>query len=800
MTGLFILIFKQMLQNYFKIALRNLFRHKVFATINIVGLALSLTACLFISLYVMDELRYDTYHQHAKRIFLLQQFEANSTSGGKFATDCKKFAQVEATVRLKNVNPLITYQQNAHYEPRFFFADSTVFDIFTFPLIKGNPKTVLAEKYAVVISASMAQKYFGNQDPVGQFLVYENKTNLRVTGVMQDLPAYSHLPIDFLANYGIANELVGYDVTNNHWGGSAWTYLMLAPNARPGAVQSQFPAYLAQLKDPNTSVWNLKLIPLLDIYLKTDLVAANRQVYVVIFSAIAGLVLALACFNYVNLTTARATLHAREVGVRKVLGSSFGQLLGRFMSETVLLVSIAVLLGGLVASNQLGWFNALADKQMDWGTLLTPTHLVALLGSLLLLCLLTGLYPALVLSSFKPSTVLKGSIGGPGRSRLRQLLVVGQYTVSVAMIIATLVVQEQLDYIQHKDLGYERSQILTLDLRNAPTNIKENFKQQIKNLSGVEAASLAYGLPGTGQLRGEKLVSEYVPKAAEDASIFCQSIDEDYFKTFDIKLLAGRNLDPRQPADRKAFMINQAALEYFGWQDFKGKMVGYYTFEYQPDGSYREIPQRGDVVGVVADYHHANLKTQVAPMILRLNQGFESQFAVRLGPSKLAATVEQIKSVWVANFPDKPFEYRFMDDTFNQTYTSDVRAGKLFGLFATLAVLLSCLGLFGLATFVAQTRTREIGIRKVLGASVLQITTLLSRDFLKLVLLAFAVASPIAYYAMDKWLADFAYRIGINGWIFVWAGLLTIGVAVLTVGWRSVAAALANPTQSLRSE
>ena len=794
-----------MLRNYLKIAWRNARRNKVSTLVNSVGLTLGLTCCLLITAYVLDDISYDRFHQKADRIVLFQQFDGQPGSGGKFATDLKsRFAQVTNAVRLTRIKPLVSRQQTAGYESQFWFADSSVFSVFTLPLVQGNPRTALTEQYGVVLSETMARKYFANANPMGQSLRINNKTTLHVTGVLRDLPANSHLTLDFLGNYANANELAGYDVTTNYWGGSdTWTYLLLASGDDRAALQAQLPAYVKQIGDPNAGIWKPALISLTDIYLRTNLVATNRLTYAYIFAIVALFILGLACFNYVNLATARATRRAKEVGVRKVLGSSFGQLWRQFMSETLLFMGVAVALsvGALVLT--LPAFNQLTDKQLSLDTLLTGPRLWGLVTGLGVVGLLAGSYPAFVLSSFRPVAVLKGT-GSPtdGKSWLRKTLVVGQFAVTVSMIVATVVIYTQLQFIRTKNVGYQREQVLTMDFRDAPDNAKERFKQQVLGLSGVEAATRAFGLPGSGSAMGVKLVSEYFPKGATSGGLLRLTTDGDYLKTFGIQLVEGRNLDVGRPADKKAFLVNQAAMKFFGWKTIKGKMTGYYTYGPDPasPGGYREIAQRGEVVGVIKDYNHADLKQAVAPMLISLNEEWAGQLAVRLRSGSIPATIQRLQQLWQQQFPDKPFSYQFLDDTFNRTYRTEARTGQVFGLFAVLAVLISCLGLFGLAAFTAEQRTKEIGVRKVLGASVVSIVTLLSKDFLKLVLIAIVIASPIAWYAMHRWLQDFAYKITIEWWIFVLAGVLATSVALLTVSFQSIKAALMNPVKSLRSE
>ncbi len=797
-----------MLQNYLKIAFRNLRKNKVTGLINLSGLTLGLTCCLIIAAYVLDDLTYDRFHQNANRIVLFQQFDNSPNSGGKFATDLKnRFSSVANAVRLTRTKSLISREETASYESNFWFADSTAFTVFTLPLLQGNPKTALTEQYGVVLSEAMARKYFNQSNPMGKPLRINNKVTLHVTGVLRDLPANSHLKIDFLATYANANELVGYDVTTNYWGGGdTWTYLLLAPGARKSALQTQLPGYINQLGDPNAGIWKPALIPLTDIYLRTNLVATNRLTYAWVFAIVALLILGLACFNYINLATARATQRAREVGVRKVLGSSFGQLWGQFMGETVLFMTLAIVLSTAGMVLILPAFNELADKQLSVASLFTGSRISGLAAGLLVVSLLAGSYPAFVLSSVRPIAVLKGSTASRiltgGGTWLRKTLVVGQFAVSIGMIVATLVVYEQLQFVQSRNVGYQRDQILTLDLQDAPDQVKELVKEQITKLPGVEAATRAFSLPGSGSLRGEKLVSDYVPKGSQTGGISHLTIDGDFLRTFGITLLEGRNLDPNRPADKQVFLVNRAAMKYFGWKSITGKMTGYYTYAYDPanPGKYREVPQRGEVIGVVNDYNHADLKQTVAPMIFSLNNGFEGQLAARIRAGSISKTIRQAEQLWHQQFPNKPFTYEFLDNTFNRTYQVEARTGKVFGLFAGLAIFISCLGLFGLVTFTAEARTKEIGVRKVLGASTSSIVALLSKDFLKLILIAIGIASPVAWWAMNTWLQEFAYKIDIAWWVFALAGGLATAVALLTISFQSVKAALTNPVTSLRSE
>ena len=789
--------------HYLKSAARNLFKNRLYSLINLSGLMIGFVCVLLISLYVREELSYDRFNTRAGRIYLVQQFENYWGSGGRLVTDLRaRFPQVQKTARLKNTNPLIKVGETAYYEPNFYFADSSIFEVFTFPLLKGNAGNALSTHNGVVISEKMALKYFPGVNPIGKEINYEGKYSLQVTGVMRNLPANSQHKIDFLASYAGASQILGWDIDNNYWGGDTWSYILLAPGADPARLQAQFPEYIRQLNDPNAAyVWRLRLIPLRDIYLKTSLIGATPIVYVYLFSLIGLFILALACFNYINLSTARSSSRAKEVGVRKVMGSSMVQLRGQFLLETALLVLLAVVSGMVILRLILPWFNLLSDRHLSVGPLLHPMGILAIILGMTLLSLIAGLYPAFILASYRPATVLKGELAyGKSKTWLRKTLVVLQFSVSMIMITATLIVYQQLHFIRHKNIGYNRSQILTMDLRDAPERVKVAFKQEVKKLSAVEDATRAFGLPGSGSMMGTKLINDYVPRGVKDAGIRRLTIDGDYLHTFDIRLTEGRMLSDSSMADKHVFLINEAAKKYFGWKTISGKMTGYYTFRNKQEGGYEEVPVRGQVVGVIGDYNHASLKSPVEPMIISLNEGPEGQMAIRLKATGMADGIAGIKKLWGVFFPGKPFEYSFLDNDFDNTYKSENKTAGLFAIFAVLAIVISCLGLLGLIAHVAESRRREIGIRKMLGASVAVIIRLLAREFFLLIIIAWLTAIPLSYWAMNQWLRDFAFRININIWTLLLSGIGAVLIGLLSISFQAFKSALENPVKSMSAE
>lgn len=795
-----------MLKNYLQIAWRNLRKQKFYAFLNITGLTLGLACCLLIGLYMLDATSYDAFHEKADRIMLFQQWEGQSGSGNGFAPRLKEqISQIEKTVRLAGNNALLATPTTAYYEPYFYFADSTVFDVFTFTFLQGNASTALQSPYGLVISRRMATKYFPNENPIGKTLKFNNKYPLTITGVIENLPSNSHMTVDFLCNYVHAKELAGF-MRESYWEAPGATYLLLSEGSTKEDVLSQFPNFIKNTGDQNAGVWKLDVIPLRDIYLKATLdgqVKAQRAIeYIYIFGAVGLFILILACFNYINLTLARSSKRGKEVGVRKVSGATRSQLVYQFLTESAMFTGIAVVLALAIVYLFLPYFNNLAEKNLSIGILYTPFRIAVLALTVVLLSLLTGVYPALALSSFKPIRVLKSDVvKGVSNGLFRKILVVTQFAVSVIMIVATVVVWNQLEYINNKSLGYAQEQVLTISFKNVPENSKETFKKEVESLAAVQSATICTGLPGTGEARGDKLVAAFVPPGAASGGIMHINTDPGFAATFGIQVKAGRNFDNTRPTDKEAFLVNEAAMKYFEWETIEGKRVGYYTYQYTPEGGYKEIPVTGEVIGVLADYHHADLKSLIMPMIFSYNTAWANKMAIKVNTTaSLSETVKAIEKKWNALFPEQPFEYQFLDDIFQKAYLAEMKTGQVFSLFALLAITISCLGLFGLAAYTAEQRTKEIGIRKVLGASVSNITSLLSKDFLIPVALSTGIAWPLAWYAMSRWLENFAYHINLSPGIFIASGGAALAIALFTVSFQSIKAALANPVSSLRSE
>ncbi len=794
-----------MWHNYLKIAARNFFKYRLTSAINILGLTIGLVVCLLIVLFVKDELSFDNFHQKADRIVLFQQFQNGALSGSNFAPLLKrKLAQVEQITQVIPHTPLLSTEEQANYENGFYFVDTAFFSIFDFALIKGNPTTALLQPNSLLLTEKMVKKYFPNEDPVGRTIKFDKNQFLTVTGILEDTPVNSHLPIEFICSAQNIKQLAGGRL-NSFWDSRTFTYALLAVNTDIEALVDKLPEIAKETGDPNAQVWQLSFLSLRDIYLKHALYGgvisqkAIENVY--IFSVIALLVLALACFNYVSMVTARSTVRAKEVGVRKILGANKKQLLLQFLNESTILIVLALIISLAAIQLILPSFNIFVGKDLLLSSLLDAKEFFLLLGIFLLISLFTGVYPAFALSSFNLVVVAKNSFfNGFRQAFFRKGLVVLQFTISIAMIIATVVVLHQIQFVKHKDLGYEREAILDINFSgNLSTERKQVFQQELAKVSTVKSTSFCSTLPGNGTFFN-KLVEGYAP-SGEDSGYSYINVDDNFLETFAIELLAGRNFKSSQKENKNKFLINETMVKQLAWEDgVIGKELGYYTYQNSPNGGYQEVKVIGEVIGLIKDYHQNDLRSTIAPMILKYGASNQNQLAVKVSTNNNQNTVETIQKIWAATIPNEPFDFSFLDEGFQNTYEQEVKTSQIFTVFSILAIFVSCLGLLGLVTFAAERRVKEIGIRKVLGASVSNIVGLLSGDFLKLVAIALIIAIPIGTFSMNKWLERFAYRIELEWWMFALAGLTTMFITLLTVGYQSVKAALSNPVQAIKSE
>jgi putative ABC transport system permease protein len=808
-----------MLTNYLKIAWRTLQKQRGFTFINIFGLAVGLACCMLIMLYVLDELSYDRYNAKADRIYRVQsdiKFGGNdmhfAVSPDPVGPTLKKdYPQVEQFVRLHDRG---TWSVKRVGEPtnlredNITFADSTLFDVFTLPLLSGDPKRALAEPNKVVISESAAKRHFGNRNPMGQPMLFDGNRTFTVSGVMQDMPKNSHFHSNFFLSMLSDNYPWGQWLSNNHH-----TYILLKPGTDPVAFAKNFDTVIEKYAGPQamqiigTTMEQFRkagnqmgfwLIPLTDIHLHSKQqieLAPNGDIqYVYIFSAVALFILIIACINFMNLATARSANRAKEVGVRKVMGSERQQLIGQFMTESILTTVLAMILALVMVAVALPGFNTIAAKEMSLNQLLSPYYLPLLISLPIVVGLLAGSYPALFLSSFQPITVLKGKINVSFKSvGLRSGLVVFQFMMSVVLIVGTIIVYRQITYIQTKNVGFNRDQIMTVHGVYPIGKQAETFKQEVLRLPGVVSGSVSGYLPTPSSRNDNAYFAEGQADMNKGVSMQNWGVDYDYVKTLGMQLVKGRDFSRDFGSDSSGIILNEAAVNVLGFKDPIGKRV------WRFDDSQGKTRKTFTIIGIVKNFHFESLRRNIGALSLVLDSN-SGAASFRLSSANVPVLMKQIEAKWKQIAPGQPFSYQFMDESFDDMYRAEQRVGTIALTFAALAILIACLGLFGLAAFMAEQRTKEIGVRKVLGASVGSIIGLLSKDFLKLVFIAIVIASPLAWYAMSQWLKDFAYKIDIEWWIFALAGLLAISIALLTVSFQSIKAALMNPVKSLRSE
>jgi putative ABC transport system permease protein len=808
-----------MFTNYLKTAFRSLQKNKGFTALNGLGLTLGIATCLLILFYVQDELSFDRYNEKADRIYRINnmiRFGGNentyAASPSPLAQAFKsEFPEIEQVVRLQAAGK-ISVRKGSQYiqESRTVYADSSLFTVFTLPMIDGDPSSALRDPHSMVITEQTAGKYFNRTNVVGQVLVTNEGEPYTITGVIRDIPAQSHFHFDFfisMSTLPASREDSWLSVNFN-------TYVLLKPGSDRHKLEAKFPGFIRKYMGPqfkdvlhltfdafeqSGNYFRFALFPLTSIHLESncleELGPNGNMAYIYIFSAIALFILLIACINFMNLSTARSAGRAREVGVRKVLGSQRKYLIAQFLTESVLVTLASAVLAVLVAWALLPLFNTLSGKALTVTYPLVRQLIPALLVFVLIIGCLAGSYPALFLSGFQPIDVLKGKLArGFKGGRLRSFLVVFQFGISFFLITGTLMVYQQITYMQSRDVGYNRDHVLIVQNTSTLGDQAPSFKQEIKQLSGVDNATLTSGLP-TADYANETAFFEdrtFDQKRAIHAQRWY--VDEDYLATLGIKLQSGRNFSREMLTDSSAVIINEAAAKLLNLTSPIDKQL------YAPMDNSMKTINTYHIIGVIKDFNFRSLRQNVTPLILTLNDD-PGALSIRIhAGANIPSVLAQIADKWKAQSPNQQFVYSFMDEDFEALYRSEQQMGSIFISFSTLAILIACLGLFGLVTYAAEQRTREIGIRKVLGARVSTIVGMLSKDFIKLVLIAIVIASPLVWFAMRKWLEGFAYRINISPWIFVAAGLIALLIALITVSFQTIRAAMANPVRSLKAE
>ena len=797
-----------MLKNYLVVALRSLRKHRLYAFINVAGLAVGLACCLLIARYVQHERAYDRHHAHADRIYRLTSETGVAGTRSHFAAAAPpmaavfqaEFPEVERAVRiLAEEAATVQVGQNRFEERRLYYADPTLFDVFTVPLLAGDPRTALSAPNQVVLTRSTARRYFGNASPLGRSILVDGDVPYQVTGVAEDVPITAHFHYDLIASMASLglDESTAPDAWVSDIGYA--TYLLLRPGTDVDVLTRKAAALveatIGEMMRNFDATYVLHLQPLLDLHLHSqkegELEPTGDAMYVTVLSLVAAFILLLAGINFVNLTTARSADRAREGGMRKALGAHRRQLVGQFLAETMLLAGLAVALAVVLAAVALPAFSALAGRTL---TLWDGTLVLALVGALVLVGLVGGAYPAFYLSAFQPARTLRGG-AGPGERgvALRRGLVVLQFTVSVALIVGTLVVEQQLRFARSERLGFAQEHVLVLPAEADPRIAarQDAFKAAVLTSPAVVSASLSEVYPGS--TTGNAVLVPAGRPDVESVHFWIYQADFDLLNTLGMELVSGRGFDPALPTDSGAVLINETAARQLGWTEPDDHaLVG--LAEPGPAGRVT-MP----VIGIVRDFHFESFRQPIRPVVFRAHALYD-HLLVRVQAGRLDQALADLEATWATFAPGTPFAYRFLDTEFGALYRADQQFGRAFRYFAGLAVFIACLGLFGLAAYTAERRTKEIGVRKVLGASAAGIVALLSRDFARLVLVAVLIAAPTAYFAMDRWLAGFAYRVELAPDVFIAAGAIALGVALLTVSAHALRAAYADPVKALRCE
>lgn len=817
-----------MFKNYLKIALRSFWRSKGISTINILGLSLGLSVCMIIALFVIHERSYDRHYPNAEQIY---RIKTEILFGGNhylmtFAPApmaealAAELPEVQAAVHFRDRGSFLVKREADNIkENNLIYASKDFFKVFDIPLVEGNVNEVLSQPNTMAISQSVAQKYFPEGAAVGKSLMLDNKTDYKITAVFEDIPANSHFYFDFL----LAAEGLDEAKEPNWLSNNFSTYLLLQQGTDIPNFEKKMEAMLEKHLEPamkmvmgegftmeefraSGSFWAYTLQPLLDIHLKSDLVGEFKpnfnEAYIYIFVAIALFILLIACINFMNLATARSANRAKEVGVRKVMGSDRSSLIRQFMVETILMAVISMFLAVLLAATLLPFFNQLAERQLEMPFDM-PLFYLSLIGGALFIGFLAGTYPSFFLSAFNPAKVLKGNIAmGMKSGKIRSSLVVFQFAVSIMLIIATFVVQGQLNYIQNKQLGFSKEQVIMVDDLYALGNQVQAFKDEVQRSSLIKSATLSGYLPVSNTWRSDNpwWAEGKNPQDQENlVSIQNWAVDHDYVSTLGMKIIHGRDFSREFVSDSNAVILNESALKNFR---IEGEPIGKRIATWGSDTGLFELDNLNykTIIGVVENFHFESLKENVGPVMLFIGKKPQGYASFKFETKNTDEVITLIERQWKNMAPDQPFTYSFLDDRFNKMYAAETRIGKVFALFTSLAVFIACLGLFSLTTFTAEQRTKEIGIRKALGASVANIVLLLSKEYTRLVLFAFLLACPLAWWAMSSWLEDYQFRIALGWEIFILSGFTVFAIAWLTMGFQSVKAAMANPINSLKSE
>jgi putative ABC transport system permease protein len=799
-----------MFQNYLRIALRIVQKHKGYAFINIAGLSVGMACSVLLVTYIFTELSYDRFHEKADRIY---RVAVDGTVGGKvikvavsnapLAPVLKQdYPEVLGAVRIWPApKRLVKHQAHQFYEKGILFADNSIFKVFTFPMLKGDPESALVTAYTAVLTRETARKYFGNEDPLGKVLEIDSRYKVTVTGVVENVPRTSHFSFDILCSFETLYDL-DRESLEEWFNFNRYTYLLFPENYNYKDFEPKLAAVSEKHMGKNLRAIgaeiNYFLQPLTDIHLHSNLeaeISGNSDVlYVYVFAGIALFILLIASINFMNLATARSATRAREVGLRKVVGAARRELIKQFIGESVVYSTVSLAIALILVQFTLPVFSSISGFELKIDYLRAPWLIPALLGLALLVGVVAGSYPALFLSSFQPASVLKSTYkSGTGNRHFRSILVTLQFIISTALIIGTVIVLNQLKFMKTKSLNFNKNNVLHVQITDDSIQRSLDFvKDEIKKIPGVLSVAASSDVPGDNAD-----VQPFLPEGfPQDQTQLMEQLDIDdvFLQTLDIEIVKGRNFSREFKSDQnQAVLINETAAKAFGWQNPIGKTIKVPTDTTMQWGTKR-------VIGVVKDFHMASLHKIIMPQIMGNDARYMNDLTIKISPVKAARTIELLKEKWNDIDPHRPFEYTFLDETFDQSYRAEELLSEIFTSFTIFAIFIACLGLFGMASFTAEQKTKEIGIRKVLGASIPGIVLLLTKNFLKLVILANLIAWPVAYFAMNDWLENFAYRTNISPWVFALCGSLTLCIALLTVSYQSIKASVANPVDAIKYE
>jgi putative ABC transport system permease protein len=808
-----------MFKNFFISAIRNLSRNKFYAFLNILGLSLGLAAAVFIMLYVRDELTFDKFNEKHERVYRIESNYNISNRHDQFAivpvpmgpAFKLEFPEVETFTRLTDVgNTPFRYGDKEYYEEGFYFADSTVFDVFTLNFVQGTPATALNEPFSIVLTEKTAKKYFGSQNPMGEMILSGSGRSYQVTGVIEDLPGNTHLKYDALLSVITLQELFGADNFNSmeplaFWNIGVYTFVLLNKGATMESIVEKFPAfydkYMKPIGDQINASFEIRYTPLAKTHfvndLATDLPTGNLA-YVYIFSAVAFFILLLATINYMNMATARSANRAREVGMRKVSGAYRSQIVAQFLSESVFMAFIALLIALMLVFILLPDFNQLSGKSLTFSIFTQPGIILFILFITLVVGVVSGSYPSFYLSSFQPLTVLKGKVSKAGKSSgiLRKVLVVIQFFIAIVMIIGTIVVSDQLRFLRNTDLGFDKDGLLVMEMQDSTFRSKaESFRNELLRNPDILAATNSTGVPG--QINWIQVMRVEREDEMKEMALILAQVDYDFLGTMGMEIVKGRSFDKNMGTDKtEAVIINETGVKTLGWDDDPiGKKIQY-GFDLQGD------PGRiMKVIGVVKDFHFRSLHNKIEPIILFISPEPRYYTTVKIAEGKEKETIPFIEEKWNAFNAGRPFDYRFVSQILENQYEGEQKIGLIFNLTTAITIFIALLGLLGLSSFVAEQRTREIGVRKILGASVNGILRLLYREFVVLMLVAFIMAVPIAWWRLDIWLSDsFIYHTELNWIYFVLSGLVAFAVGMLTISYYIIKAANSNPVDAVKYE